>query len=165
MDATQPKIYRGYRPGCIGTIVALHARYYSEVAGFGLRFEAKVAKELSEFCEQYDERRDGLWLVLRDGEIHGSIAIDGGHADTEGAHLRWFITDEGVRGKGLGNALISSAMDFCKTNSYKRVYLWTFEGLAAARHLYEKYGFRLALQQRGAQWGTEVTEQLFELRW
>lgn len=158
-------IHRGYRPGCIGTIVALHARYYSEVAGFGLRFEAKVAKELTEFCERYNERRDGLWLVLRDGEIHGSIAIDGAHVETEGAHLRWFITGEGVRGKGLGNALISSAMDFCKTNNYKRVYLWTFEGLAAARHLYEKYGFRLALQQRGAQWGTEVTEQLFELRW
>jgi hypothetical protein len=44
------------------------------------------------------------------------------------------------------------------------VYLWTFEGLDAARHLYEKSGFRLALQKRGAQWGAEVNEQRFEWR-
>ena len=164
MVAMDAAICKGYRPGCIGKIVALHALYYSDVAGFGVRFEAKVAKELSEFCERYNEHRDGLWLALRDGEIYGSIAIDAIHAETQGAHLRWFITAEGVRGKGIGNALISSAVEFCRSNNYKRVYLWTFEGLAAARHLYEKYGFRLALQQRGTQWGTEVTEQLFELR-
>jgi hypothetical protein len=29
--------------------------------------------------------------------------------------------------------------------------------------LYEKFGFLLAFQQRGTQWGTEVTEQRFEL--
>jgi RimJ/RimL family protein N-acetyltransferase len=55
-------------------------------------------------------------------------------------------------------------MDFCRARGYDRVYLWTFEGLDAARHLYEKAGFRLAQQQRGRQWGTEVNEQRFELR-
>jgi hypothetical protein len=39
----------------------------------------------------------------------------------------------------------------------------TFEGLDAARHLYEKNGFRLAEQQRGIQWGREVNEQRFVL--
>jgi hypothetical protein len=45
---------------------------------------------------------------------------------------------------------------------YKRVYLNTFAGLDAARHLYEKHGFVLILQQIGQQWGCEVTEQRFE---
>jgi hypothetical protein len=54
-------------------------------------------------------------------------------------------------------------MEFCRLRHYGRVYLWTFEGLGAARHLYEKFGFLLAFQQRGTQWGTEVTEQRFEL--
>jgi GNAT superfamily N-acetyltransferase len=63
----------------------------------------------------------------------------------------------------MGNRLMQKAVSFCKNNGYRRVYLWTFEGLQAARHLYEKFGFKLTLQSQGAQWGTRVTEQKFEL--
>jgi GNAT superfamily N-acetyltransferase len=77
--------------------------------------------------------------------------------------LRWFITSDEIRGGGTGTALLSAAMDFCKIRSYQQVYLWTFAGLNSARHLYEKFGFRLVHQQRGAQWGLEVDEQRFEL--
>ena len=157
-------IHKGYIPGCIGRVVELHARYYSKLAGFGLPFEAKVAREISGFCERYDGERDGLWLALQDGNIEGSIAIDGSHAGQEGAHLRWFIASDKMRGTGAGNALLTSAMEFCHSQKYHQGYLWTFEGLGAARHLYEKFGFRLTHQQRGTQWGTEVNEQRFELR-
>jgi GNAT superfamily N-acetyltransferase len=156
-------VEKGYIPGCIGRICELHARYYSKLVGFGLPFESKVARELAEFCTRYDGLRDGLWLAIYDGQVHGSIAIDGVHADGEGAHLRWFITSDEIRGGGTGTALLSAAMDFCKIRSYQQVYLWTFAGLNSARHLYEKFGFRLVHQQRGAQWGLEVDEQRFEL--
>jgi GNAT superfamily N-acetyltransferase len=86
------------------------------------------------------------------------------HATEEGAHLRWFITAPTARGCGLGNALLRNALDFCALRNYRRVYLWTFQGLDAARHLYEKFGFGLVHESRGSQWGTEVTEQRFELR-
>jgi len=43
------------------------------------------------------------------------------------------------------------------------VYLWTFQGLATARRLYEKHGFRLAEERAGSQWGTQVMEQRFVL--
>lgn len=157
-------IHRNYTPGTIGRIVELHARYYRELVGFGLPFEIKVARDLSGFCERYDSERDGLWLAVQDGIMEGSIAVDGSHAGEEGAHLRWFITSDKIRGTGVGTALLTSAMEFCQSRHYEQVYLWTFEGLGAARHLYEKFGFRLALQQRGTQWGTEVNEQRFELR-
>ena len=157
-------IHKGYLPGSIGRIVELHARYYRELAGFGLPFESRVARELSEFCERHVDERDGLWLALQDGNVEGSIAIDGSRAGQEGAHLRWFIASDTTRGTGVGTALLTSAMEFCESRHYERVYLWTFEGLAAARHLYEKFGFRLAAQQRGTQWGVEVNEQRFELR-
>jgi len=68
-----------------------------------------------------------------------------------------------LRGKGAGNLLIQTAIDFCVSKNYERIYLWTFEGLFAARYLYEKYGFQLVKQQKGQQWGKIVTEQRFEL--
>jgi GNAT superfamily N-acetyltransferase len=157
-------IHRGYLPGAIGRIVELHARCYQELAGFGLPFEVKVARELADFCERCDAQRDGLWLAMQDGHIEGSIAIDGSRAGREGAHLRWFIASDKIRGTGVGTALLTSAMAFCQSRRYEQVYLWTFEGLDAARHLYEKFGFRLSRQQRGTQWGTEVNEQRFERR-
>ena len=157
-------IDKGYIPGCIGRVSELHALYYSNLVGFGLTFEARVARELAEFCSRYDEQRDGLWLATLAGRIHGSIAIDGLHAKGEGAHLRWFITSNEIRGTGIGTSLLSSAMDFCRVKGYRRIYLWTFSGLDAARHLYEKFGFELVKQQRGSQWGVEVDEQRFEFK-
>jgi len=153
----------GYVPGAIGRVAELHARYYSAAWDFGLFFEAKVASGLSEFMSRFDPDRDGFWTVSRNECIEGAIAIDGAEADTAGAHLRWFILAEGLRGLGLGNRLMMEAVSFCRQHGYRQVYLWTFQGLHPARHLYEKYGFRLAEQTPGRQWGREVLEQQFVL--
>lgn len=156
-------LHHGFVPGAADRIVDLHVRYYAAHAGFGRPFEDKVRSDLKEFCEQYDASRDGLWLALAGEEVEGSIAIDGRHAATEGAHLRWFITSREFAGMGVGNALLASAVDFCRAHHYPRIFLWTFDTLLPARHLYEKFGFRLAHEARGSQWGTEVNEQRFEL--
>lgn len=157
------KLHLGYRPGCIGRVAEMHATYYARTVGFGVAFEAKVATELSEFLLRYAEGRDGLWLTTLGDVIHGSIAIDGSQHPETGAHLRWFITSEESRGSGIGSVLLSTALAFCRSRSYSKVYLWTFDDLHAARHLYEKHGFRLSRMQRGSQWGKEVNEQLFTL--
>ncbi len=153
----------GYVPGAIGRVAELHATYYHKYWGFGKFFEAKVATELSEFLSRFDEDRDGFWTTCLNGRVEGSIAIDGITADSKGAHLRWFILSSELRGQGFGNRLMQRAVDFCQKRHYSRVYLWTFEGLDAARHLYEKFGFRLAEECEGAQWGTLVVEQKFVL--
>jgi GNAT superfamily N-acetyltransferase len=66
-------------------------------------------------------------------------------------------------GLGFGNRLMEEAISFCKKGGYRRIYLNTFEGLHPARHLYEKFGFKLIEQAEGMQWGTKVIEQKFEL--
>lgn len=156
-------ILTGYLPGAIGRIVELHANYYHLDWGFGLFFEARVAREMSEFLSRFNETRDGLWIVSFNDRIEGGIAIDGIKARTDGAHLRWFILSEEVRGRGFGHRLMEEAISFCKKKDYRKIYLQTFEGLHAARHLYEKFGFRLVHQAEGTQWGNNVTEQKFEL--
>jgi GNAT superfamily N-acetyltransferase len=156
-------IFTGYLSGAMGRIVELHAAYYHRDWGFGLFFETRVAKEMSEFLTRFDEARDGFWTICLNRRVEGGIAIDGIKAMTDGAHLRWFILSPEVRGRGFGNRLMEEAISFCKMKDYRKVYLWTFEGLHVARHLYEKFGFRLVQQAEGAQWGKKVTEQKFEL--
>ena len=156
------RIVKGYIPGAIGRIAELHAVYYHRQWRFGLFFESKVAVELSEFMHRFREERDGIWIAMLDDRIQGAIAIDGIHGDSHGAHLRWFITSDAVRGRGVGNRLLETAVGFCRGRGYGKIYLWTFEGLDAARHLYQKTGFKLSKTQKGTQWGTEVVEQKFE---
>ncbi len=156
-------VHLGYLPGCIGRIAELHATYYAREVGFGVPFEAKVAAELAEFCVRYDSRCDGLWLAIDSGRSVGSVAIDASAAREHGAHLRWFIVADEARGQGVGSRLLDAAIAFCRAQGYGKVVLWTFDELHAARHLYEKHGFRLEHTQRGSQWGKEVNEQRFAL--
>ena len=160
---TRVTIQEGYAPGCIGRIAQLHASYYSRSNGFGAPFEAKVAQELGAFCLDYKPGRDGLWLAVG-SSIEGSIAIDGSGGTDHGAHLRWFITSDACRGQGIGKLLLARALDFADGAHYKQVHLWTFAGLAAARHLYEAHGFKLVEERPGATWGPVVLEQRFVCR-
>jgi len=157
-------ITKGYLPGAIGRIAELHGTYYAAHWDFGLFFEAKVATELSAFLTAFDSQRDGLWVAVAEGRVQGGIAIDGSRADEHGAHLRWFILADALRGKGTGRQLITRAVDFCRVKGYPSIYLWTFEGLDVARCLYQSVGFELVRQKQGSQWGTVVNEQQFVLR-
>jgi len=157
------KILDSYSPGVIGKITELHANYYSKNWEFGLYFESKVATELSEFLNRFDKNTDGIWIALENDEIVGSIIIDGNNSDSGGARLRWFILNPKFQGIGIGNLLMEKAITFCKEKEHGRVYLWTFAGLDAAKHLYEKHGFKLCKECQDNQWGKTVTEQMFEL--
>jgi GNAT superfamily N-acetyltransferase len=155
--------FRGYFPGAVGLITHAHAVYYHEHWGFDVTFETQVGRELSEFVARFREGRDGLWVARVQGAFAGSVAIDGREAETDGARLRWFIVLPPFQGTGLGKALLGRAVEFCRQGSYPGVYLWTFQGLEAARTLYERHGFRLCEEHGVDQWGRRIIEQRFEL--
>ena len=67
----------------------------------------------------------------------GSITIDG-HGGTDRAHLRWFIAEPGITGRGFGASLMEAAMAFCRGRAYSSVWLTTFARLDAARKLYDR---------------------------
>lgn len=158
-DVAGSRILEGYRPGCIGDIASLHARFYSEHWGFGAFFEKKVATALAEFAGSLPIDGKALWLYTERDRVLASLAIDGDD-ETGIAHLRWFIVDDSLRGSGVGRQLMSHAMKYVDER-FRETYLWTFKGLDAARHLYESFGFRLVEEAEGAQWGTKVVEQRF----
>jgi GNAT superfamily N-acetyltransferase len=155
--------FHGYYPGIVGKITEIHAVYYNEHWGFDVSFETQVARELSEFISKFDEDRDGLWVATKNGKFSGAVAIEGQKAHTDGARLRWFIVTPEFQNAGLGKELISKAVEFCKKKKYSKVLLWTFEGLDAARRLYERENFRLSEAHDVDQWGQYIKEQKFEL--
>jgi len=159
---TEIKIH-GYYPGVVGKITEIHAVYYHEHWGFDVSFETQVGRELSIFVSEFDEARDGFWAATANGKFAGAVAIDGHHAMADGARLRWFIVDPEFQNAGLGNRLISRAVQFCKDKKYLKVFLWTFEGLDAARRLYERQNFRLIETHNVDHWGQQIKEQKFEL--
>ncbi|MCG8507988.1 MAG: GNAT family N-acetyltransferase [Rhodospirillales bacterium] len=152
----------GYRPGAVGRIVTLHMDYYASAWNFGLPFETSVAGELASFFEGFDPKRD-LFIGAYDPAsiLQGAIAV--GAAGDDLARMRWFIIDRGYRGKGLGRALMDRAIDFARQAGFVSLYLTTFRGLEAARHLYETSGFKLVSESTDDRWHGGVTEQRFDL--
>lgn len=159
--APSPCIVPGYQPGLIARITDMHARYYVREAGFGQAFESVVAGGLAEFCDRLQRPKNAVWAAVADGEIVGSVAIDGEDLGNEAAHLRWFIVDDGIRGGGIGRQLLGAALAFVDGQSFPETHLWTFSNLTAARHLYESLGFVCVEERPGDQWGQEVLEQRF----
>lgn len=157
-------IVAGWQAGVLGDIISLHGRYYALRWNFGPYFEAKVASELADFVRSRHLHPSQLWCVVDSMDrVLGSIVVDGSHGLDNGAHLRWFILDQRCQGLGLGSKLMDAALEFCRQQGFRRIYLWTFAGLHDARRLYESRGFVLVQELPGKTWGVSVTEQRFEL--
>lgn len=153
--------HRGWRPGLIGAVTALHGRTYAEVAGFGALFEARVAAGLGAFFERYDAARDLTLSAWDESGLLGTVTIDGAHPRALGEmRLRWFVVDARGRGLGLGRRLLAEALAFAD-EARRPVALDTFAGLDAARRLYEGAGFSLEREAPGDSYGSTVTEQRF----
>lgn len=128
------------RPGDLGRVIALHGECYDALPGFGITFEAFVARTLAEYI--LDAGGSGrLWLAEKAGRLVGCTAIvlrDGGFGQ-----LRWVLVDPRARGAGLGKALVHRALAFCHENDCRRVFLETTDGLPESQTLYEALGFEV----------------------
>lgn len=154
-------IVEGYQTGMIGDVAALHGRTHGPIVGMGPIFESVVASAMAEFMPRIGNPVNNSWSVTENGAVIGSISIDGEDLGNNVAHLRWFILSERLRGKGLGKALLSKALEHCDRLGFDEIHLWTLKGLDTARALYERNGFVLADEYVGDQWGKAVTEQMF----
>ena len=67
------------------------------------------------------------------------------------------------RGRAWAGGCSARPWIFSREQRFPRVHLWTFQGLDAARKLYEKNGFTLVEEHSFTDWGSPITEQKFEL--
>jgi len=161
MPDTSLDIREDYQSGLIAGVTDMHASFYSKYYGFGAVFERKVATEMSEFMGRIDKSVNTTISAYRGEQLLGSISLDGEDLGHSTAHLRWFIVSPNAQGLGVGKRLIEKATAFVDENCFRQTRLWTFQGLDAARHLYESAGFLLVGEKPGSQWGTQVVEQEF----
>jgi len=151
---------RTAKPGELGIVASQHMDFYMKEYDLDSSFEYYLFEGMARFLKNREAGKGGLWVADHNGTVVGSIAID--HEDDGTAKLRWLLVHPEFRGMGIGRRLMDEAMEFCRLNLYKRIFLWTFSELREARHLYEMYGFSPTEEAKHVIWGREITEERWD---
>jgi GNAT superfamily N-acetyltransferase len=155
-------IRRELRPGDTEAIVEMHGVLYRREHGLSPTMEEHVAQAVREAVERGWPANGAVWIVERDGEFAGSIALtDEGDGR---AALRWFLFDPSVRGLGLGKRLVGELVEEAKTRGFERIWLETLGILTTAASIYGAHGFELVSERMGPPWGDpDVPYRSYEL--
>ena len=64
---------RAPEPGDLGWVVARHGARYAAEHGWGVGFEALVARVVADFGDRGDTTREAAWIAEIDGDRVGSV--------------------------------------------------------------------------------------------
>jgi DNA-binding MarR family transcriptional regulator/GNAT superfamily N-acetyltransferase len=148
-------------PGDLGWVVKRHAELYAREYKWKEPFEGVCAQIVADFVNKFDVERERCWIAEMDGENVGCIFVA---KDSEKiARIRLLLVDPKARGLGLGAKLTDECIRFAREAGYSKMTLWTHSVLKAARHIYQKAGFKLMRTEKHKSWGQPVVSEYWDL--
>ncbi len=154
-------ILRQPRPGDFGWIVKRNAELYAQDYGWVAPFEGVCAQIVADFVNKYDASRERGWIAEIDGENVGAVMLanDGNGV----ARVRLLFVEPKARGLRIGARLVDELIRFARDAGYRKITLWTHSVLTAARHIYQKAGFKLMRSEEHQSWGQPVVSEHWDL--
>jgi GNAT superfamily N-acetyltransferase len=148
------------QPGDLGWVVMANAEVYADEYGWDTSYETLVARIVADFAGSPSPRQAG-WIAVEDGRRLGCVLMV--EEDAETARLRLLLVQPDGRGRGLGAALVDTALQFARDAGFARVVLWTNDPLKAAAHLYRERGFALVREEPHHSFGVDLVGQTYQL--
>jgi len=108
---------------------------------FGLPYPREKQPDLMDIPGTFQKGKGNFWVALHEGVVIGTIGIvDIGNAQVA---LKKMFVHKDYRGKdhGVAAALLENAMDDCRAQGIKSVFLGTVGHYYAAHRFYEKNDF------------------------
>jgi GNAT superfamily N-acetyltransferase len=106
---------------------------------FGSTYEAELSRTEERWRSALTDR--ARFVAESAGEVVGTVGA--GASDVTGtAALTALWVAPGARGRGVGEALVNTVLEWAREAGYEQVMLWVVEGNSAAESLYQRTGFR-----------------------
>lgn len=121
----------------VPAVMLLIGRVFAE---YGLLLmPAFEVPDLLRFDAHYTAPRGAFWVVRDATRVVGSVGVD--RVDDRTAELHRLYVDASLRGRGIGQRLVETVLDWSRAQGLGRVVLWSDTRFESSHRLYRRLGF------------------------